>query len=511
MNPNLTGTAESINPTAQSMTGSGPDGLSIGQGTKLAFAPSFEEAIKYVKSTPEFKKGNLILLPKVDSDGNDIVHSIDDLYMVDKAQYDQFANDNTDANGTIDASKHNAFLEGLGSRLKPGFVGSLTHGAMPTIGSLGGLGVGSLLGLGGANPGTVALGAMGGAGVGSGIGEYLNQQVGNKLYDTNEPTRWSDVGKQAALSAATEGLFRLAAPMATGLPENVRGVPIKPKVESLGESMARKLGKVETTPVGEEAINVSKLTRGNPIQEEAELASVNRPIKKVFEKAQNELEQAKGAVADPTNPSSLEFGDIHGPLSKQPALGAQGADELPVGAVADVDLAATGSMTNADLIAELKAEFPRQFADMTDAQILSRLNDPEFFSDILKSLSNRFQGGRASGLSFEDILGMKPRQLIMLREMAAKRGRGALISPETSASLEKLSGELGDLQAKMSRSMGKGRLKTGTENQPGFYDPRNYAQRGFELGASLMNATPLSPSQLLYERLSRTSSAPKGK
>jgi hypothetical protein len=490
------------------MTGTGPEGLSVNEGTKLAFAPSFEEALKFVKSTPAYQSGKIMLLPKLDSEGNDIVRSIDDLYMVDKDLYQRFANQNS-KDGTIDASLHNTFVDGLGTRLKPGFIGSLVHGALPAVGSIGGLGVGTLLGLGGGNPATVALGSVGGAGVGSGLGEYANQQIGNKIYNTDMPTRWGDVGKQAALGAVTEGLSRLAAPMATALPETVKGISVRPQVEGLGEIMARKLGKVETTPIGDEAVNVTKITRGTPIQEEAELARVNSPIKKVFQNAQEELEAAKRQIADPSNNASLEFGDVHGPLSREASASPLAIEDLPLGAMDDVDLASSGSMSNADLVAELKAEFPRQFSDMTDEQILSKLNDPDFFTDILKSLRNRFQGGRASGLSFEDILGLKPRQLIMLREMAAKRGRGSLISPETSSALEQLSGELGDLQAKMSRSMGKNRLKYGSESQPGYLDPKNYTQRGFELGAGLLNASPISPSQLLYERLSKSSSSPK--
>ena len=308
--------------------------------------------------------------------------------------------------------------------------------AASSIGGLAGGAIGSL-----ASPAGIVPGAITGAGIGGGAENLLDQYVRSKINkEADFQPNWTSAGINTALSAGGEGLGQLLASILK---------PAAPTLSSaVGEVLGKKLTTPETVPLGQNQINISRLMQGTPEQEMGELSKVNQPFKETF----NKIRATQGETA-PLHPEDF--------ISRLKA---------------DTSL----SQAQLDAISDPKKLYDsirlmRGYEDLTDDQIQSMLSDPDTYNGILNNLERRFGGSRVSGMSFEDLKALKPRQLTMLQEMAAKRGTVGLLPAEDMNDLIRLSQQTGDIQAAMQRA-----LRFAPET-PGYLAPINEAQRGAEM------------------------------
>ncbi len=442
-----------INPTAETPTGATPS-LSLGEETKISYAPDWKTAATYLKSIPN--RTFEISYKTEDDHKTPILNDINDLYLIPKN-----APDNIDNN----------YLDHMGTRVTPGFWGTVINAVPSTLLSVGGGIAGAPLGA-GMGPIGILGAASAGAGVGAGAGDLLNQKIGANLYNKPFDPDYKRAATAAAIGAATEGVGRgiIAPILKAGLP-NVS--------TSVGEKAMTALEKPTTVKIGGQDINVGKLIKGSLEQQNPEIANINKPFKEQFkalktEQANNPTPLGNAAEAakltDLFKELNTESGGAYGPLQGELADTARAGEEA-INAVREM----------------------RGNENLTNEQIVTKLQDPNYYKQISNVLERRFQP-RGMGMSYEDIMGIKPRQLNFLAEMTAKRETAGLIPAGTSKALQDLVNELGDLQASMSREKAFIPKSLKGPEDLGYNAPVNYGTRGSQLlgGAGAQSAKTLA-------------------
>lgn len=415
------GTAESLQRTAETIQGSGPS-LTLGESTKIAYAPGVKEAKDFLKSR------GYEISAKTDDEGNYIVNEVSDLYLLPPNAPEDITND---------------YLDRLATRVTPGFFGTVIHELPVAAASIGG-------GIAGASVGNIG-GAMLGAGLGGGGAEALNQMIGAGLYDKKFDPNLKDIAITAGTSALFEGAGRGLAPVIKG---------IMPKTSNaVGEAAINRIKTPDLVPINGQQVNIQKLMKGSKSQTRAELEKVNSTVKKEFQKVRDDLDRNPTPLEDEAN--SLELKKLWDDLNKESD---NTYGELSPENQEAIKLAET-------LVDEIKSM--RGNENLTNEQLIGKMRDPEFYKNIVNIVERRFLP-REMGMSYEDILKKNPRELNFLSELTAKRARAGLIPEETSNSLQRLTRQIGDLAGEMAmeKRLYPNILPT---------SPMNFKSRGAEL------------------------------
>lgn len=358
--------------------------------------------------------------------------------------------------------------------LSTGLGAKLTSAVLPTVGGvgggiLGGLGVGAAT----VNPVGIGVGGVAGAGLGSGAGEAANQAIAAKAMKESlaksNPTQSKgfergdfDAGRialNALMGAGGEGLGRILAPAlrgASGMAAERLGVPNL--TETIGEKAISKIAPVEIKPIGDQAVNINKLLYGTKGQIGGEVSKISKPIMKELEMLEDAAQYAGGKVNPKTGrvevlPETLF--DYMGPVNKKTGMPRVNQNTL-------------------NMIREIERN-----PELTAEQALDLITDANYVGNKVQAIKNRLTSGRTSGMSFEDVAGIKPRQLVFLKEMLAKRVPTMGLPTQDLGSLV---GQLGDIQGSLGLALKhpvlKQELKQAASN---YLAPANYSARGAEL------------------------------
>lgn len=372
--------------------------------------------------------------------------------------------------GNPNLPKDEYFGKGLGETIE--------KNALPVAGAIlggtGGAAAGALAG-----PGGIVPGAIGGAGLGSAGGETLNETLKALINKTPLNLNPKEIGIAAGTGMAGEGVGRLAAPV------------IKAVAPSISDYMGELLGKLrtpgETVPVGDNTIDLDRLIKGTPQQQVEQLGMVTKPIQDVIKKGRQAL-QAE-------------------PLPAGATLSPQEAQEL-IDTIHQTTMAQTGTPIDPQIASNIAAEGAQntnifnqvrsmgKYDKLNDDQIRAMIQTPEFYQSQLENTARRFGENRTTGMSYEDLMALKPKQLTFLQELA--QSKTGLLPEQQMGELTGLGKELGGLQAAMKRTQRFMPKDVTSPEQLGFLAPLNLPQRGAETLGSVGGQTL---SQALADKL----------
>lgn len=315
-------------------------------------------------------------------------------------------------------------------------------------------------------PGGIVPGAILGAGLGSATGEAANEGVSSLVNGQPFKPNTKSIVTQGVVGSLGEGAGRVAAPI------------IKSVAPSIADYMGELLGKLspggETVDVGPNSIDLDRLMKGTSQQQIEQLGQVTKPIQDVLQKGRQALQAEPlpaGATLTPAQAQQLQD-EIHSIVLGQ---GGEGIDPQIA-----ANIAAEGAQ-NTSLFNQVRAM--KSFKRMSDDQIRDMIKTPEFYQSQLENTARRFGENRGTGMSYEDLMALKPRQLTFLQELA--QSKTGLLPEQQMGELTNLGKDLGSLQAAMQRTKRFMPEEGANPEDYGFLAPMNLQQRGSEMLGSL--------------------------